>query len=506
MTLSDEMPTRAMGGAPAPERPAGVLVPERGSLLAGRYRVETVIGFGGMGLVLSALDESGGDRVAIKLLLPPHREQPEARERFEREAQAGRLLTSEHACRVLDAGALDDGTPFFAMELLEGKNLATMLREVKRLPAAEAVDLALQACDAMAEAHSHDIVHRDVKPSNLVLTARRDGSPCWKLIDFGVSKHKNVRSGDPSPTRTYAYLGSPVYSAPEQLDAARAATTQSDQWSLAVVLYECLAGELPFTFTDDALWSVRETVQRKTPTPLRQHLPSVAPDLAAAVHRALSKRAEDRFPSIHDFARAIAPFGGEEREAILALALRHAVRPFAPSRAPRPPIEIARRDITRSVTATAPGAPPPSRDPLSAISVPTAAPETPAASVLPAVVPPATGSARFPARLFVAALAVFVAILGGAVAMVVAARPASPRAVPASSASESAVVAAPPSSSAPSEAMVAAEASSSPSPVASAAVPASSARLRPRGHGHAGPLGRTESSAAPRFMKSRTGE
>ena len=248
----DEPVTGRAAPAPAPapaeeEDFAGLPIPAKGTLLLGKYRVEGVIGIGGMGMVIAARHEHLNERVALKLLLPRYAELTETRKRFQREAQAAYKLRSEHVCRVLDAGELEDGTPFIAMEFLKGDDLAALLRRKKKIPIPEAVDYLLQACEALGEAHANDVVHRDLKPANLVIITRKDGTRCLKVIDFGISKVATDTSSD--LTNTYGYLGSPSYSAPEQFASTRAMTASGDLWSLGVILYEMVSGHAPFDFT-----------------------------------------------------------------------------------------------------------------------------------------------------------------------------------------------------------------------------------------------------------------
>src|SRR5262249_43617117 len=162
--------------------------PARGPVLARKYRVERTLGSGGMGVVLAATHVQLGEPVAIKLLRSEVARRPGAIDRFLREARVAMRLRGEHVVRIHDVGTLDDGVPFIVIEHLDGEDLAARLRSTGRLPIAEAVDAVLQACEAIAEAHAMGVVHRDLKPANLFLTSRVDGSPCVKVLDFGVSK------------------------------------------------------------------------------------------------------------------------------------------------------------------------------------------------------------------------------------------------------------------------------------------------------------------------------
>src|SRR6478736_2049344 len=159
-----------------------------GQVIAGKYLIEAPLGRGGMSIVYSALHLVLGQRVALKILAPKPPAEPSMRVRFLREAQAAARIRGDHVARVLDVGSLADGTPFMVLEYLEGEDLGLVLHRWGRLPVPFAVELVVQACVAVAEAHSLGMVHRDLKPSNLFLTRGPDGQPHVKVLDFGVSK------------------------------------------------------------------------------------------------------------------------------------------------------------------------------------------------------------------------------------------------------------------------------------------------------------------------------
>src|SRR5687768_5855336 len=190
-----------------------------GEVLAGKYRVEQVLGSGGMGIVVAAWHTELDRRVAVKFLHPGGGERTEAAERFRREARALAKIRSEHAARVLDVGNLESGTPYLVMEFLLGHDLSEELRQRGPLPLTDTIDYVLQAVEAIAEAHAAGIVHRDLKPANLFLARRPDGSSCIKVLDFGISKSLTSSSSvnEMSLTQTAALIGSPLYMSPEQM-------------------------------------------------------------------------------------------------------------------------------------------------------------------------------------------------------------------------------------------------------------------------------------------------
>src|SRR5882724_4843576 len=214
--------------------------PREGDVLAGKFRIERVLGVGGMGMVVSAMHIHLDERVAIKFLLPEALSNGEAVARFGREARAAVKIRSEHVARVTDVGALDTGAPYMVMELLRGQDLSQLLRDQGALSVHLAVLYVLQACEALAEAHAIGIVHRDLKPANLFLTSRADGSPCVKVLDFGISKVTSASGSgsDMGMTRTQSIMGSPLYMSPEQMASSRDVDQRADIWAVGCVLYE----------------------------------------------------------------------------------------------------------------------------------------------------------------------------------------------------------------------------------------------------------------------------
>jgi hypothetical protein len=277
---------------------------QAGTILLGKYRVEHVLGSGGMAVVIAATHVHLLDRVAIKVLLPEMAAAPEVALRFLREAQAAVRLKGEHVARVIDVGALASGLPYIVMEYLDGHDLAAELARRGPLPAAEAVDHVLQVCEAMAEAHGLGIVHRDLKPANCFLTRRPGGSPLVKVLDFGISKAP--AEADHQLTRTHAVMGTPAYMSPEQLRASRDVDARSDIWSLGVVLHECLTGRRPFD--GDTLSAVCLKVAVDPLPPLPAY---VARELAAVVERCLAKEPAARFATVGELAAALAPFASD---------------------------------------------------------------------------------------------------------------------------------------------------------------------------------------------------
>jgi serine/threonine protein kinase len=329
---------------PLPGAPVGQL--KVGDTLAEKYRIERVLGRGGMGVVVAARHMHLGEQVAIKFLLPASLTSPEVVARFLLEGRAAVRIRSEHVARVLDVGALPDGAPYLVMEYLNGQDLQKIVRARGPLPIEEAVDLVLQACEAIAEAHSLGIIHRDLKPANLILTQRADGSPCVKVIDFGISKvqkrsAEETSSGPGDMTETHVIMGSPHYMAPEQVRASKDVDARSDIWSLAGILHTLITGHPPFL--GDTVMQIYDKIVEGLP-PLASERADAPPVLDEVLRRAFSRSPDGRFGDIGEFASALTPFasarGKLSIEGICRLLEQSGARRPSPIAA-RPPIAIA---------------------------------------------------------------------------------------------------------------------------------------------------------------------
>ena len=279
---------------------------QAGDVLDGKFRVERVLGEGGMGVVVAATHLALGQLVALKFMLPQALKSKDNVARFEREARAVVRLRSEHVARVTDVGRLQNGAPYIVMEFLEGNDLDDVIEQAGPLPVDVAIDYVLQACEAIAEAHALGIVHRDLKPTNLFLTRRVSGKPLVKVLDFGISKSATVGE-DLSLTSTTQTMGSPNYMSPEQLRSARNVDHRTDIWALGAILYELLTRQVPFVAETVTQLSVM--VVTEEPRPIAELRPDVPPGLVAAIMRCLEKDRDRRFQSVSELAAAIAPFG-----------------------------------------------------------------------------------------------------------------------------------------------------------------------------------------------------
>jgi serine/threonine-protein kinase len=319
-----------------------------GDVVAGKYRVERVLGEGGMGYVVAARHLQLGQMVALKFMRAEVCTR-EYRGRFTREARAIVRLKSKHVSRVIDVGELEGGSPYMVMEYLEGTDLSDLLHKRGPFPVQDACEFILQACEAIAEAHGLGIVHRDLKPANLFLTKGQSGEPVVKVLDFGVSKvielgieddtnpggRPRQKPADSVVTRASDLLGSPSYMAPEQIISARDADIRSDIWSLGVILFRLISGKAPFHAT-----SLGELIQAIVHGPipsLRDAKPDLPQGLEHVVARCLERDRNNRLGDVTELARMLAPYAGPvaapslERIAILGPALVASVPPPQPS-------------------------------------------------------------------------------------------------------------------------------------------------------------------------------
>lgn len=308
-----------------------------GPIVNARYRLGAILGAGGMGTVHEAEHLALGERVALKLLRPDYAAMPELCERFLREAKSLFRIHHENVVRVLDvdtwaeAGASGPAVPYIVMDFVEGVSVDRLLAKRGRIAYGEAVEIVRQTCEGLGEAHRLGIVHRDVKPHNVMVTSRGDGTATVKLLDFGIAQMDSGMST--RLTVTEAVIGTPSYMSPEQLRSARAADARSDVWSCGVVLYELLTGQLPWNAASPGDLAVRMYME---PLAARAHpFPADVPaEVVAIVLRCLSLEPEARWADATALADALAPFAADLSDADIATA--GSVRAKAGRRTPNP--------------------------------------------------------------------------------------------------------------------------------------------------------------------------
>jgi serine/threonine-protein kinase len=312
--------------------------PAPGDLIAGKYRVERVIGRGGMGIVIAATHERLRELVAIKLIRSGSgMGTKDAIARFLREARAIVKIKSPYVARIFDVDTLADGMPYMVMEYLEGRNLYQELSERGALPLEEAVDYAIQACLALAAAHEVGVVHRDLKPSNLFLAQGSRGSKQIKVLDFGISKilaGSSVDAAEDTLTAPNSVMGSPSYMSPEQFRDSKEVDQRADIWSVGVISYELLAGRRPFSGQTTS--ATLASICGDSPAPLLSARPEVPAELARLIESCLEKPRDRRPQSVSVVQETLLPFASARMQSICA----HGVdlplsRPSEPARAER---------------------------------------------------------------------------------------------------------------------------------------------------------------------------
>ncbi|MBK6692293.1 MAG: protein kinase [Myxococcales bacterium] len=300
-----------------------------GEIIDGRYRIERLLGRGGMGEVYAAEHLTLKIPVAVKFLVSAS--SPDSVERFSREAQIAARLSSPHVTRVLDVATPPGRSPYLVMELLSGRDLDSVLSEDGPMALEQAVGYVLEACDALAEAHQNGVIHRDIKPGNLFLARQADGTNVVKVLDFGLSKVAVDPLSGASLSTTTAVMGSPGYMSPEQLRSTKKVDARTDSWALGVVLYELLSQRLPFRFesASDLLIAIASDPH----VPLREWRPELPVSFAAVVDKCLAKKADDRYRNVLELAQALAPFSASTSARMMASIVRRA-SPAAPLSSP----------------------------------------------------------------------------------------------------------------------------------------------------------------------------
>ncbi|MGD8860419.1 MAG: serine/threonine-protein kinase [Myxococcales bacterium] len=316
----------------------------------GEYRIVERIGVGGMGAVYKAEQPAMNRMVAIKVLHSKFANRDDLVSRFRREARAMSQLSHPNTARVYKFGQLEDGAAYFVMDYMEGKNLAHEVREHGPMEADRALNIMIQVCGALDEAHRAGIIHRDLKPENIFLTVQGGTADFPKVLDFGLAKvsEKQMGRGSMMLTQEGMVFGTPEFMSPEQ-SMGEQLDRRSDIYSLGLILYELLTGKLPFDVTKPI--DVMRAHVYDAPIKLNQRVPgkSFSPELEAAIDKALAKKKEDRYATAIEFADALKACMGD----MASTAARRAM----PSDPARPP-----QDGSRHGGQPAPGSPPARRE------------------------------------------------------------------------------------------------------------------------------------------------
>ncbi len=272
-----------------------------GTVISGKYRVDSILGRGAMGVVVAATHLELREAIALKFLYAKTDGSEDFKSRFRREAQVSAKLRNEHITRVLDVGTWREGAMYMVMEYLAGNDLRKMIRTQGPFPIGAAVEYIVQVCEGVAEAHAHGIIHRDLKPSNLLVTKRADGSDLVKILDFGISKWTAMGEDEGELTQTGVVLGSPKYMSPEQLFGAGSVDSRTDIWSIGAILYELIAGRPPYDQPSLARICA-DLAGNKPPPRLRDQRTEVTPELEAVVLHCLERSIDLRIQNVADLA------------------------------------------------------------------------------------------------------------------------------------------------------------------------------------------------------------
>ena len=300
-----------------------------GTLLAGKFRIERLLGAGAMGAVYAIEHELTHHKRALKLLHPDVVQVPDIVRRFLAEASAAGRAGSPHLVETFDAGTLPTGEPYVVMEMLTGETLGAVLERTHRLDPAYAAEFVAQAAEGIEAAHRAGIIHRDLKPENLFVT-EREGRPFIKILDFGVSKFATTEQAPLGATRTGTIVGSPSYMSPEQIVGDPDIDARTDVFALGVVLYQCVSGALPFEAP--TLHALTLRLLTGDLTPLETLMPGLPPAILEVVRRALSKERAGRYPTAQALADALAPLRSSQPMAFASPSVVRA-SPAAPNEA-----------------------------------------------------------------------------------------------------------------------------------------------------------------------------
>ena len=364
-----------------------------GDLIAGKYRVRTILGRT-HGLLVEAFHTEFDQRVIIKILLPSATDEKEI-ERFRREARTLAKLESEHVARIIDVGNQPDGSFYLVRQFLEGVDLATHLRSAGPQRLQDAVLFVLQAAEAVAETHGHGIILRELQPAHLFLTQRVGGAPLVKIIDFGTAK---LMRDSAAPTAggeltATAMFGLSPYSSPELIRKAKSVDARTDVWSLGAILYELLTGRPPFR-GETAMLMLQIT--KEDPVPIQEIRRDLPADIDAVIGWALAKDVDGRFANVHAFAHALTPYAPPEGLVLIdrigqithAAKQRKRTGSVPPPARPRPPIHSPNNEdsVTNLRASLRESSPPPAR-PVTRTQTPAYAVPAPA-SVATSSAPP----------------------------------------------------------------------------------------------------------------------
>jgi serine/threonine-protein kinase len=302
-----------MAPAPPPEasdaatRPSDTSSLKPGDTLSGKYKVERLLGEGGMGEVFVAEDTDLGRRVALKVLRGLGAAgQAAAEERLRREARVLAAIGHPNIVQIFDIGRTTTGAPFLVMELLEGETLFARSQHQGQMPVKHAVTIVAEVLSALQVVHAKGMVHRDMKPENVFLAKDATGRETTKLLDLGIAKARQPEANTPALTETGAIVGTPYYMAPEQAFGVPDIDGRADLYAVGGILYTLLAGRTPFRSAN--VIALLRMIVDSDPEPVEKHRPDVPPELSAVIRRAMERERDKRYADATEFLEALAPF------------------------------------------------------------------------------------------------------------------------------------------------------------------------------------------------------
>ena len=310
--------------------PEGLL----GQTIDQRYRVEALLGEGGMGLVYRVTHTSLNKSLAIKVLRRENTRDPEVLARFRREAESASGIGNQHIVDISDFGELKDGSTYFVMECLEGLDLIDAIDVARRMPEERAVHIAIQICRALGAAHDAGIVHRDLKPENVFLIQRNETEDFVKVLDFGIAK---VANGPKRLTRDGEVLGTPHYMSPEQCEGD-GVDHRTDIYALGVLLYEMVTGHVPHDA--DTMMGILTKQMYEDPIPPKVRAPQVSEELEQLIMRCLEKKPEQRYQTMHAIEADLQRVDAGQRTVGPDTVTLTPTRPPRPERRPVSPIYL----------------------------------------------------------------------------------------------------------------------------------------------------------------------
>lgn len=276
-----------------------------GQVLDDKYEIVELLGEGGMGAVYEALHTTIGSRVAVKVLHPEAARQPESLERFRREAQVAGTIGHPNIVRVHDIGQTPspNRVPYMVMDFVEGRSLAEVLYREAPIEPRRAANIATQILSALGAAHAKGVVHRDIKPENVLVLPEPDGSEVARVLDFGISKFRELGPDRQGLTRTGTILGTPLFMAPEQARGETDIDHRIDLYAVGVTLYVMITGEQPYRASNYNALIVK--ILTEAPPPLAELMPELDPALVSVIGKAMARERDDRFGSAEEFIDAL---------------------------------------------------------------------------------------------------------------------------------------------------------------------------------------------------------